>query len=59
MYRRIYDEVPDAQGSLISVRENLIGVLNLVCYKLVEFSAFELHLLFEILLFDRIITAFF
>ena len=56
---RIYDEVPDAQGPLVPVRENLVGVLYLVCDKLVELSTLELHLLFEILLFDRIVPAFF
>jgi hypothetical protein len=44
---------------LVSIRENLVRILYLIGYKLVEFSAFELHLLFEILLFDLIISAFF
>ena len=54
MKDRVNDEVPGTIHSLVSVGEDLVGVVVLVGDHLVELTALELHLLFVELVLDDV-----
>jgi len=57
MHSRIDGEVPHADQTLVSVRKYLVIVLGLIRDKLMQFTAFKLHLLLVELILILIVPA--
>lgn len=57
MERRVDNEVPDTDETLVAIRVNLVVVLHLVCDELEQFAASKFHLLFVVLVFHNVRAA--